>query len=345
MRKELSLGLALYALIIQTTPAAQSFQLYSCVEEELYPILERFNDADKELELREGRLRDIDEKIAAIDKEYPFLPKADSLQISEFEEDDDFKLRVKRQQEADEAQRREAISKRNAAKQKLEAERKEQANSVSFQENLVKQIGAEFFAFTNKVWRRECKLSADDLPVFDRETLSFRNLPSPLVTHSDEEKKLRFDVLGGKDFVSLKFQRPTDAGVFKQGLASGALTMTFICTFTLGVPEDCVIREAWTETHLKENSRNTQFMEKWGGIAILLAAGAAGVQPDPHIPVSAPSRYYKEKEHHPEIRGLRIPVRVRKCSVEIRGTKPKALAKAKGMELSSTSGNWQLIFR
>lgn len=72
MRKELSLGLALYALIIQTTPAAQSFQLYSCVEEELYPILERFNDADKELELREGRLRDIDEKIAAIDKEYPF---------------------------------------------------------------------------------------------------------------------------------------------------------------------------------------------------------------------------------------------------------------------------------
>lgn len=253
---------------------------------------------------------------------------------------------MKRQQEADEAQRREAISKRNAAKQKLEAERKEQANSVAFQENLVKQIGAEFFAFTNKVWRRECKLSANDLPTFDRETLSFRNLPSPLVTHSDEGKKLRFDVLGGKDFVSLKFQRPTDAGVFKQGLASGALTMTFICTFTLGVPEDCVIREAWTETHLKEKSRNTQFMEKWGGIAILLAAGAAGWQPDPHIPIDVePSRYYKEKEHHPEIRGLRIPVRVRKCSVEIRGTKPKALAKAKGMELSSTSGNWQLIFR
>lgn len=137
MRKELSLGLALYALIIQTTPAAQPFQLYSCVEEELYPILERFNDANEELELREGRLRDIDEKIAAIDKEYPFLPKADSLRIS----------------------------------------------------------------------------------------------------------------------------------------------------------------------------------------------------------------YYEEKEYHPEIKGLCVPVHVRKCSVEIKGTKPKDLAKAKGMELSSTSGIWQLFFR
>ncbi len=344
MRKELSLGLALYALIIQTTPAAQPFQLYSCVDE-LYIIAKRCYDANEELEFREGRLRDIDEKIAAIDKEYPFLPKADSLRISEFEEEEDFKLRVKRQQEADEAQRREAISKRDSAKRKFEPKRREQADSVAFQANIVKQILAEYFAFTNKVWRRECKLSADDLPVFDRETLSFRNLPSPLVTHSDEEKKLRFDVLGGKDFVSLKFQRPTDAGVFKQGLASGALTMTFICTFTLGLPENCVIRKAWTETHLKEKSRNTQFMEKWGGIAILLAAGAAGVQPDPHIPVSAPSRYYEEKEHHPEIKGLCVPVHVRKCSVEIKGTKPKDLAKAKGMELSSTSGNWQLFFR
>ena len=333
MKCLIALSFAFFATLALS--AAQTFQLYSCVDE-WDGILNRYGDALKELELGEGLLRGIDEEIAAVDGRYPFLPKASSLQISEFETEEDFNLRVKRQQKADEQQKRQAISSRDTERRKLAADRAERLEDLIAKSNLVSKIANEWFAFTNKEWRSEIQMSAADLPYFNREAMAFLDIPSPFVSHSDEGRGLRFEVPEGRDSVSLKFRQLKDAEAFKNGLLSGSVTATFVCTFTLGLPQNCIIRAAWTER------QERGALEKVGIGALLVAAAAlASNYSENNYSYGTPSYnsggdlWHKEVKH-PEIKGRSVPVHLRKCWVEIKGLKTREV------ELSSTSENWKL---
>lgn len=334
--KKLLCCLVLSVGFVQTSAAIQTFQLHSCVEK-WDEILNRYTDAREELDFGRKLLADIDGEIAAVDAKYPFLPKANSLKISEFEAEEEFDARVKRQQNADEMQKRQAMANRDAERQKLVADRAELLEAVVAQSNLVSQIACEWFAFTNMEWKSEIQLTAADLPYFNRETMSFVDIPNPFVTHSDEKRRLRFEVLGDMDSISLKFKRLKDAEYFKNALAIGETSATLVCTFTLGIPEDCVIREAWTER------QERGALEKVGIGALLIGGAILVSRYDSQNTASYGSSYgsgdlWHKTIKHPAVEGKCVPVFVRERKLIIKGEK------LKDMDISSVS-KWEVVFQ
>ena len=319
--------------ILLTASATQPFSLYSVVEE-WDQICEKYQHAKSQCDIvrRKGLL--LYDEIDAVGEKYPFNPKAHTLKIGEFESERDFKERIELQKKKD-AEVEAFVSRLQQAEiKRLKAQLLNLVHEYQSWSNKMEQVAAEWIAFTNIQWKTTLSIAASDIPYFDRETMSFKNIPSPFISHENEYRKVKFEVNNGNETITLKFKRLSDAETFKKGIMSGAINGSLVCYFKLGLPSDWIIKGAWTEK--KTN---------WGevGLAAGIVAAAACLFGGDYV--NEASRNYtpsandfKKKIEHPAIIGRKFPVHIGERKLIIKGSGAKSL----GIEISSSSEGWKL---
>ena len=141
-------------------------------------------------------LRRVATELAAINEKYPFNHKAHTLKIGEFESLEDFRARVERQKNADKEDENRVLKKRQGEEAKLEEEKTKLLNeSKIYREKYISCA----LAFTNRIREAYLKINAQELPYFDRDSMSFKNICNPFysssdVSYEDREREIKFVV-------------------------------------------------------------------------------------------------------------------------------------------------------
>lgn len=164
--------------------------------EGLDEFLDKYRKAKGQYELKAAAVSSLAMKIAAVEDKYPLESRAASLTIGEFESTKEFRARVERQKELDEQNGALALQRRKEESAGLEKEKERLlAEALGCQ----KELSDLAFEFTNEIRAVCAELCAEGLPYFDRDSMSFRNLPSPFfspewVSSSEVSNRTKFIV-------------------------------------------------------------------------------------------------------------------------------------------------------
>lgn len=142
----------------------------------------------------------VSKRLTAFDKENPF-DNTKSLKIGEFEEMDEFRARVEKQRRQDERFRQDERVKLEKQKQQYTAEAE-----LHLRDN--KELALCVSAFTDKLQNAYKKINGKDLPYFDRDSMSFKDIRNPFYMGEydweAETRKVKFVVNAEKnDFNSV----------------------------------------------------------------------------------------------------------------------------------------------
>lgn len=291
-------------------------------------------------------IRTLSNNVASIDKAFTFEPKAPMLTPTEFETDDEFRARVRKQEEVDMAEAELLGKKKIEIKNQVEENLVKAIRRYYELTNMMNKAVIKREKFKDELWTWESKMAVSDLPYFDRDTLSFMNISCPLVTYVDDDRLVRFDVDAVYRDISFKFGDIKQAQIFKNGIMEGAISVEFRYEFSVEDPKDYVFKESWTET--KENGF-LKFVRGLGvGMEIVRAAKSGGQcntalissafqENDPRI---------MDKIEHPAIMGRVFCVNVKECSVVVRGSGAASLGMQLVLPATGTfqrAVNWKLI--
>lgn len=300
--------------------------------------MSKISDIESECKRANGDVLTLVNNVLSVDKSdmFTFEDKASMLKPTEFESDDEFNARVQKQKEID-ANECERISK---AKEEFVNQHQECIKELSEKcvelTNALKRAISERDNFKNMRWTYETIIETSDIPYFDRDTMSFKDISCPLVSYEDEGKRVCFKVESGHENISLKFGDIKCAQLFKEGVASGAIEMKFCYEFSVGDPNVCTFRAAWTE----KKPNGFKKAGKLIGIAAMCARilnGSRGFYADDVARIEADDTY--DLIEHPAVMGRSFPISVNKCHVVVKGEKAKLL----GMKLDSLSKKWKLV--
>ncbi len=300
--------------------------------------MSKISDIESACKCANGDVLTLLNNVSSVDKSnlFTFEAKAPMLKPTEFESDGEFKARVQKQKEID-AKEYERISK---AKEEFIDQHQERIRELSEKcvelTNALKRVISERDGFKNIRWTYEGIMKTSDIPYFDRDTMSFKDISCPLVSYEDEGRHICFRVESGYENISLKFGDIKCAQLFKEGVASGAIEVRFRYEFSVGEPDVCTFRAAWTE----KKPNGAKKAGKALGIAVMIARilnGSRGFYAQDVSRIEADDTY--DLIEHPAVMGRSFPVSVNKCHVMVKGEQAKLL----DMKLDSFSKKWKLV--
>lgn len=182
----------LFALAIGSlVPCSSSGGGWGACVEDLDEFVEKYRKAKGLYDLKTSAASSIAMKIAAVEEKYSLESRAATLKIGEFESEEEFRARVERQKKADGQNGSAVLQQKNGERADLERER---AQLLAEAEGYKRECNDCAFAFTNKIREAYALFCSENLPYFDRASMSFKDIPSPIYQPayvSDHEKRDR----------------------------------------------------------------------------------------------------------------------------------------------------------
>lgn len=257
--------------------------------------------------------------LALVDDAFPFTAKAPTLEVMEFESDEEFKARVRKQSDEDAKALEQVTKMREEAKKYLVDSIEQLSRACVEMTNALNRAVADKDNFTNQLWTWEANLDPSLLPRFDRESMSFTNIPPPLASFEDAERQARFKVVDRRS-ICVKFSDIKHAKAFKEGLVDGSIQVRFPYQFTVSKPTDYTFREAWIE---KRPNRAKQAGKAIGIAARFLQALNGGPAIN-QVDIAKIEHVDTDDEiSHAPITGREFLVYIKDCPVEYRGPELK----------------------
>ena len=300
----------------------------------------RIRNIERECLSTNNAIRSAMREILEVDDKFPFTSEAQNLKILEFESDEEFVKRVQKQRESESKEFELILKRREAEKYMLKNKINVLAKQCLELTNAMNQAILEQHNFTNKSWTCKALIDVSDLPYFDRESMSFKDIHCPLATHENKDKQIMFVVALDYRYVSFKFDNLKQAQSFKEYLAAGNIKVSFFYEMIPGLPEEYTFREAWTE-------KKTNYAKSIGaalGIALRIRQALNGGPSFNEYDVANIEHVgdmTKDEIKHSAIIGRKFPIAIKNCQIIIEGDNTKFF----GMKLVSPTGKWKLVMQ
>lgn len=177
---------------------------------------EKYKEAIRQYDSATQSVAWVSRRLASIDKENSFK-NADDLKIGEFEEMEEFRARVEKQRRQDERLRQDERT-------KIEKQKQQYMTEADLYLHDSKELSHCVSAFTNRLQHAYLKINVKDLPYFDRDSMSFKDIRNPFYMGKydwgAETRKIKFVVNAEKnDFDSVPMSK--DAHKFRGSKIGG----------------------------------------------------------------------------------------------------------------------------
>lgn len=282
---------------------------------------EQCKEARRQFDLATNDIVRLTAEIAAVATEHP---KSDvDLKIGEFEEMGDFQARV-------EQQRKQKEKLRQDKRAELEKQRQQYINEARLHLKDIKEITLKLSDLTKKM--QYAHYYKKDLPYFDRDSMSFKDIPNPFYLSGFDwearERKVLYSLnTNVTKTISLKFKNLSDAQKFKDGVSAGTIKMVFCCKFNVGMPTEWIIKDGHYEYEYKEVSKYKavnkvcRFLD---GVNNVLCGCS----------FDAGEKVWRDTVS----RGIKIPINVISSKIIIEGESVGSI----NIEIVSSTGSWTL---
>lgn len=162
-------------------------------------FVEKYRKAKSQYDLKVAAASTVGVKIAEIEEKYPLESRAATLAIGEFESTEEFRARVERQKELDKQNGALALQRRKEECAGLEDEK---GRLLAEAQGYQKELSAYAYEFTNEMRSAGVELCAENLPYFNRDSMSFKDIPNPFYTQSfitDSERSCKTKFVANAD--------------------------------------------------------------------------------------------------------------------------------------------------
>lgn len=180
-------------------PCSSSGGDWSACIEGLDEFVEKYRKAKGQYDLKMAAASTVGVKIAAVEEKHPLESRAGSLTIGEFESTEEFRARVDRQKELDKQNGALALQRRKEECADLE---KEKELLLAEAQGYQKELSEYAYEFTNEIRTAGVELCAENLPYFNRDSMSFKDIPNPFYTQSfitDSERTCKTKFVANAD--------------------------------------------------------------------------------------------------------------------------------------------------